>query len=202
MQHPHGTSYTRKVSRKKNIVVVGFIIVLLLCGGIVWYSFRQDTQCTSYHTTSLQPPKSLQSAEDFFSQGNYDYTVGKCQQAITDYSKAIALNHDIPELYNNRAYTYMRMQQYAPALIDLDTALMLRPYYLEALMNRGDIYNYDFAINHQKALADYTTVMSITTPPERQMLSLCGHRLLAQTNGWSLATVWQLLLHGTHAGCQ
>jgi tetratricopeptide (TPR) repeat protein len=55
------------------------------------------------------------------------------------------------EAYNNRAYTYMTIRDYADALPDLDQATALRPTYVNALMNRGDIYNFYYQIDRARA---------------------------------------------------
>lgn len=148
-----------------------------------------DTQCTQPHFVSYSPPATLQTASDWFMQGNYDYDKGNCGQAINDYTKAISLNSKYPEAYNNRAYTYMRMQHYQEALIDLDTAISLKPQYVQALMNRGDIHNYYYAIDRQSAAADYETVVSLGAT---QGTNVCGHLFLARHNGWNLGTILDL----------
>src|SRR5258706_14246009 len=77
---------------------------------------QPDLQCRKIHATTTQPPTTLVSATDYFDLGNYDYDAGNCSKAISDYTKAIELNPTSVQIYNNRAYTYMRMQQYANAL--------------------------------------------------------------------------------------
>jgi tetratricopeptide (TPR) repeat protein len=64
-------------------------------------------------------------AHNIFSDVAFDR--GNCKEAIAVYAQALALNPNYAEAYNNRAYTYMRMQNYAPALQDLDQALRIRP---------------------------------------------------------------------------
>ncbi len=115
-------------------------------------------------------------------QGNYDYDTGNCQKAIIDYTASIKMNPNYPQAYNNRAYTYMRMQNYPAALPDLDKALALNPSYTQALMNRGDIHNY-YIIDRPNAILDYEKVISLG---HTQGTSVCGHLFLARHNGWNL----------------
>ena len=49
----------------------------------------------------------------------------------------------------------MVKKEYAPALADLDRAIQIRPNYVNALMNRGDIYSYYYSIDYGRAVADY-----------------------------------------------
>jgi tetratricopeptide (TPR) repeat protein len=159
---------------------------------------QTDTQCTTAHAAELVPPLSLVTAEDYLVLGDYDYERGDCSQAIEDYSQAIALDPILAAAYNNRAYTAMRRQEYQAALVDLDRAVSLRPGYVAALMNRGDIHNYYYAVDRQLAMADYDRVIAAGGRPET---SVCGHRLLASHGGWNLGVIFDLLTQGVDAGC-
>jgi tetratricopeptide (TPR) repeat protein len=141
-------------------------------------------QCISTHTTTTNPPTNQTTATDYFAQGDYDYDSGNCQQAVVDYTKAIMLNPNYPQAYNNRAYTNMRMRNYSAALSDLDKALELKPDYIQALMNRGDIHNYYYHIDRQSAIADYKKVIALGG--NQNETSVCGHLFLAKHNGWTL----------------
>ncbi len=172
------------------LVAVLFIAILI---GVLGFKFLSsinapDVQCITSHVSSLSPAKSLLTTNDYFNQGNYDYDIGKCKKAIADYSKSINLNPNFPEAYNNRAYTYMRMQNYKDALPDLNRAIMLRPTYIQALMNRGDLYNYYGPIIDKKiAIDDYKKVIS---QGGSRGTSVCGHLFLAEHNGWNLGTIF------------
>jgi tetratricopeptide (TPR) repeat protein len=185
-----------------------FTIVLLagiLCMAIVIsgaYSANQPiVSCASAPKKAISsPPVTLVTAQDFFEQGDYDYEQGNCDKAIADYTQAINLNQKVAEAYNNRAYVYMVKKDYSAALSDLNQALELRPAYVNALMNRGDIYNYYYAINYKRAIADYDQVLQID-PHAAEHTSVCGHRLLALNHGWSLNVLEALLFQGSTAGC-
>lgn len=110
------------------------------------------------------------------------------------------LNPDFAEAYNNRAYTYMTMENYALALPDLDQALRLRPDYVNALMNRGDIHNYYYDIDFELAVADYDRVLAID-PDAPRHTSVCGHRMLALNHGWNLSILGEILMRGKDSGC-
>lgn len=131
MDMPKLTFRTRRVLIAS---VGGFVMVAGIYLGTWW--MRQDTYCYQVHKTSSTPPPSLTTSRDWFDQANYDYDSGKCAKAVVEYGFAIGKDPKFAEAYNNRAYTYMRMQNYLMALPDLDTAIELRPDYAHARANR------------------------------------------------------------------
>lgn len=186
-------------------IAVPIVAVLCLALGLFGiYSAntsRPVVSCTSApQKTFSAPPAALVTAQDYFAQGDYDYDQGNCDKAIANYTRAIELNPNLAEAYNNRAYTYMVKKDYATALPDLNRALQLRPNYVNALMNRGDIYNYYYAIDYERAVADYDQVLGID-PNAAGYTSVCGHRLLALNHGWNLNVLGSLLTYGATAGC-
>jgi tetratricopeptide (TPR) repeat protein len=186
------SKWFRGKKKKKTIVwkplgislAVICLLLVLIGYGIYSSDHQPDLQCGVSHTTASKPPISLITATDYFVQGNYDYDIGDCQQAIAAYSKSISLNPNYAQAYNNRAYTNMRMRNYKDALPDLNKAIQLNPNYIQALMNRGDIHNYYYQIDRQSAIKDYEKV--ITLGGNQQETSVCGHLFLAKHNGWTL----------------
>jgi len=194
-----------KISRNKWLVLfcLGALVCSLLCIllYVVYTGLQPDKQCLTTHETTTKPPKQLKTAQDYFDLGNYNYDRGQCNQAVLNYSLAITFDPKFDRAYNNRAYTYMRMQNYPPALADLNQAIAINPNYIQALMNRGDIYNYYYHIDRKKALKDYDKILSLRYDTEKNE-TLCGHRLLAKTNGWTLSTLVALMTHGPDSGCE
>ena len=185
-------------------IAVGLVSVLvcLALGLIAVNSLsRPVVSCApSPDKTISTPPQTLVTAQDYLAQGDYDYAQGNCDRAIASYSHAIALSPRFAEAYNNRAFIQMVKKDYAAALPDLDQALLIRPNYINALMNRADIFNYYYAIDYQRAVADYDRVLG-SDPGAAGYTSVCGHRLLALNHGWSLNVAIQLLTRGVSAGC-
>lgn len=181
-------SLTKKV--KRIAIVLTTIITVLLLGFLALVMYRDsvalDIQCSTTHATTNTPPASLKTYTDYFEQGNYDYDIGNCAKAITDYTTSIKLNPNYAQAYNNRGYTYMRLREYSKALPDLDKAIALNPNYIQALMNRGDIHNYYYAIDKKLAIADYEKVIALGAT---QGTSVCGHLYLAKHDGWNLGTL-------------
>jgi tetratricopeptide (TPR) repeat protein len=182
------------------IALVGLLCLTLGLYG-VYSASRPVVSCASPPGKPFTtPPASLITAQDYFTQGDYDYEQRDCDEAIADYTRAIELNPGLAEAYNNRAYTYMVEKDYAPALADLNRAIQLRPKYVNALMNRGDIYNFYYAVDYGHAVADYDQVLRID-PNAGSHTSVCGHRLLAVNHGWNLRVLAALAADGASAGC-
>ena len=170
-----------KLDKKKWIPIgIGTIsIVVLMAFRIYSAAMVPDSQCT--HPTNVNKQAADATANDYFLQGDDEYDMGNCEQAISNYTKAIELNPNYAEAYNNRAYTNMRMQNYKDALPDLDKAITLRPDYINAHMNRGDIYNYYYNIDRNKAVEDYDKVIALGGS---HGTSVCGHKAMAQSNNF------------------
>ncbi len=85
--------------------------------------------------------------------------LGRLEEALADYSEAIALAPSYAEAYHNRGAAWLEMGDARAALADLDRALVLRPGWDLALFNRGRARSVlgDFA----GATADYTAVLEI-----------------------------------------
>gem|GEM_PF-1443286 len=156
-----------------------------------------DPQCLISRRPAGVYTDDAKSADEFLKRGDEAYDGGNCKEALAAYTQALALNPNYAEAYNNRAYTYMRMQNYGPALQDLDQALRIRPDYLHALMNRGDVYNYYFTQDRRKAIADYDHILRLGGQSKEP--SVCGHRAVAIYSlpgheGWNAVTWFKTLL--------
>ena len=68
------------------------------------------------------------------------YLKGEYDSAIVDYTKAIELNPDYAEAYNNRGVAYHLKKEYDSAIIDFSKAIELNPDYAIAYNNRGRAY--------------------------------------------------------------
>jgi tetratricopeptide (TPR) repeat protein len=190
------TKGTKKRNRKNihgNAIAIALVVVTLLLGWVFSQIYESvsapDSQCAAYHAAPSYPPMKPVTAMDYFVQGNFDYDTGNCAKAIADYSQSIERNPKYPQAYNNRAYTLMRMRNFGAAVSDLDKAIELKPDYIHALMNRGDIHNYYYALDRQSALLDYEKVISYGG---MNGTNVCGHAFLARHNGWNIGTLLSL----------
>lgn len=164
-----------------------------------------DQHCLTVRRPVVVYAQDAKTAQEYFSRGGEAFDGGNCKEAIAAYTQALALNPNYAEAYNNRAYAYMRMQNYASALPDLDQALRIRPDYMNALMNRGDIHNYYFAQDRKKAIADYDHIIRLGGHAKKA--SVCGHRAVAIFNlpgheGWNVGSWFKLVRRSQQEVCQ
>src|SRR5215510_12501969 len=185
------------------LVLKGIALVLppivLVCVLVViaFQNHDVDKHCRTDQRSPATYSDNAKTAEELLKRGDAAFDGGNCQEALAVYTQALVLNPNYAEAYNNRAYTYMRMQNYAPALQDLDQALRIRPDYLHALMNRGDIHNYYFEQDRKKAIDDYDHILRLGGQAHEP--SVCGHRAVAIYSlpgheGWNLKSWVKLVL--------
>ncbi|SMC62357.1 tetratricopeptide repeat protein, partial [Sporomusa malonica] len=84
-------------------------------------------------------------AKDYLSKNEYD-------NAIFAYSKAISLNPQYVEAYNNRGIAYHNKGQYDLAIADYNSAIQLNPQSAEVYNGRGNTYQ--LRGQHDLAIAD------------------------------------------------
>jgi len=95
---------------------------------------------------------SRQTDKDFKEQGNKFFNANKFDSAIESYSKAIALNPNIPTYYTNRALCYMKNNRFpqavqdARAALDRDSTLVKGHFYLGSSLL--ELEKIDEAIKH------------------------------------------------------
>ena len=63
--------------------------------------------------------------------------LGRYEEAIADYDKAIGLDPKYAPAYNNRGNAYYDLGQYEEAIADYDRAIALNPEYADAYTNKG-----------------------------------------------------------------
>lgn len=177
------------------------VVVIPLAAVALWLVgvgiFRQAIPKSNVIASS-SPPATLNTATDYLAQGDYEFEMGNLDAALASYTRAIELNSKYAEAYNNRAYTYMVQENYASALPDLDKAIELRPDYKNAYINRGDIYNYYYQIDRQRAIQDYDKALAI----EPHNAIACGHRAVAIHQGANLGMFLDVLTHGTDCAAE
>ena len=178
------------IKKKKYLysLVIAIVSLALFILGAYFSSTIKNNYCLIPHKAFSERPLKLETAKDYFKLGNYEYDLGKCDDAIADYTKAIDLDPTISQIYNNRGFTYLMKDDYKNALTDFNKAIEIRPDYVHALMNRGDIYNYYYNIDRKKAIDDYNKIIA-QGPWVFQDTAVCGHKMLAEANGWRLQTI-------------
>src|SRR5579864_7287678 len=66
----------------KTALVIFTVLLCIIAYGVYSTAHQPDIQCSSLHATTSMPSKSLKTATDYFTQGNYEYDIGSCQQAL------------------------------------------------------------------------------------------------------------------------
>lgn len=176
-------------------------IVIFSISSLAFYrELSTDKYCSKSHAPTTTPPSDPATSEDYLLLGDYEYEKGRCQVAVNNYYRALRINPFSAEAYNNRAYVNMRLRNYKEALEDLDKAIELRPEYPHALINRGDIRNYYFDIDRQKAIEDYDRVIAMGKEVVKSE-AVCGHRMMAKTNGNWLLSMWNIMTRNDDSEC-
>ncbi len=67
------------------------------------------------------------------------------EEAMKDYDKAIELNPQYAEAYNNRGIAKAELGRNEEAMKDYDKAIELNPQYAEAYNNRGSLQRQNWA---------------------------------------------------------
>lgn len=110
-----------------------------------------------YYVMPITPPSPDQATLDaFLKKGDKCYDERDYYCAITEYSKVIAVDHDVPLLYIKRGHSYFNLSKYDPAIDDYSKAIRLGE---NAFNDRANAY-----INkgeNQRAISDYTEAIKL-----------------------------------------
>ncbi len=113
--------------------------------------------CTALIDAAGTKPEDLAVAR--FNRGDANLEQNRTEQAIQDYSAAIALKPDFEQALNNRANAYDDAGQQDLALHDYDEALRIDPSFAMAFSNRGLLY--DERGEHDRAIQDYDQALRL-----------------------------------------
>jgi len=81
------------------------------------------------------------------------------KRAIAIYTRAIQLNPEDAEMYNNRGLVYHAQNDYNKAIADLTKAIQLNPNFAVAYYNRGNVYH--SKNDNDKSIADFNSAIRI-----------------------------------------
>ena len=102
---------------------------------------------------------SLGLAEKYEKEGNQLSDAGRHWEAIEAFTKAIKLRPTFDVPYINRAYSYLKVEQFHKAIKDCNKAIELNTKYDWAYINRGVAYAE--LGNHKRALNDYKKALKL-----------------------------------------
>ena len=86
------------------------------------------------------------------------------ERAIADFNKAIEINLDDADAYNNRGEAYRHKGDYDQAIADFDKAIELNPDLAKAYNNRG--FAYAGKGDNDRAIADFDKVIELNPDAE------------------------------------
>src|SRR5512139_183805 len=132
-------SCLRRYPLKNNISHSFRVILIFACSILCSCATTQQTQLKS------------RDAEGYNNRGFAYCQIGKYDQAISDFTKAIKINPRLAHAYNNRGAAYLYEDQYDQAISDFNKAIEIDPRLAHAYNNRGWAYmkkwRYDRAIS-------------------------------------------------------
>ncbi len=102
-------------------------------------------------------------ARIFFYKGRAKSSLGKYEEAIEDYSKAIERNPQFIRAYYNRGVTNRNLRRDEEAIKDYSKAIELDPQFTVAYNNRG-LSKHDLG-KYQEAIKDYDKAIAINSQP-------------------------------------
>jgi tetratricopeptide (TPR) repeat protein len=85
--------------------------------------------------------------------------LGRYEEAIASYNRAISIKPNYPEVWNNRGISLDNLGRYEEAIASYDRAISIKPDYHEAWYNRG--ISLDNLGRYEEAIASYDRAISI-----------------------------------------
>jgi tetratricopeptide (TPR) repeat protein len=102
---------------------------------------------------------SLSPRAAFYSERGFAYSYLDYPKAISDCTKAIAINPEYLPAYLYRGNIYAALKDYPKAIADYTKAIAINPEYAEVYKSRG--LTYHESKDYPKAIADYTKAIAI-----------------------------------------
>jgi tetratricopeptide (TPR) repeat protein len=96
-----------------------------------------DAQMQEFAPVNYGNSKQLISAPDYAKQGDACFFENRYEDAIAAYDRALQIQPDLADTWNNRGVVLTRMQRYQEAIASYEQATKIRPHYPDAWNNRG-----------------------------------------------------------------
>jgi tetratricopeptide (TPR) repeat protein len=100
-------------------------------------------------------------SELYFERGSCYSKHGELRNAISDFTRAIALKNEDPDCFVNRGNAYLKQKQYAEAIKDYNEALRLSPGIAQAYNSRA--YAYQMLGRADDAVRDFLYASELDT---------------------------------------
>ena len=129
-------------------------------GGSKRYLFRYQEAIDDYNI-GIEKIKAADVKTLYADKGDVHTAMGRLDDAIADYSKAIELDHEYYYGYANRGMVYYHQKKYTSAMDDFSKAIELKPEYLSPFYFRGKIKVLQSG-SYQAASEDLEKVLAAT----------------------------------------
>ena len=143
-------------SVRKLIITFGIVV-------IIFFSYSTYTRCEIWKNSEILFTDVISKYPDipmaYTNRGSYYFNNGFYDEAISDYSKAIALKPDYALAIYNRGTAYHTLRKLDFAINDYTKAIQLNHNYVDAYNNRGNAYMFNGNIN--EAIKDYTMAIKL-----------------------------------------
>ena len=137
--------------------------LILYLSGLFRYDAMDYKDALDRFTKVIDNPNSsedlIRQSYVYFYRANTYYLLGEYTEALSDYNRAIELDPEIPELYQNRGNVYFFQHEYNKAIDDYNIAIILGLHEPEVFSNRGNCYRE--LQKYNLAFADYEESISI-----------------------------------------
>jgi len=138
--------------RSKRILSVAGVAFMVIMTLLTWKQCGYWKDNPALFTHALKVTKNNYIAHDYVALSLF--AEGKYEKAKDHFDKALIINPDYVETYNNRGMLYAETGHYEKALVDFNRAIRMKSDYADAYYNRGLTYNR--LGHHQQAFDDYS----------------------------------------------
>jgi tetratricopeptide (TPR) repeat protein len=144
---------TRPVQVAVTVGIVGFLALGIISVASQPATWQVGPMMWGSTWDVMWETEGLSEAEQHFEAGNELQEQGQPREAIEEYNKAIELDPEMADAYNNRGRAYIVRGMYESAIEDLDEAIRLDPEMAIAYNNRG--LAYVGLGEYERAIEDY-----------------------------------------------
>jgi len=145
---------------KKKTPATSMIVMILLIGISCALTYQRNGIWKDEVTLWTDViKKSPGKARGYNNRGNAYHNIGRFDQAITDFDKAIQIQPAYEAYYNRRGNAYLAKGLSDQAVLDYNQAIQIEPDYSEALFGRGNAYLSQNLLD--QAVSDYTKAIQI-----------------------------------------
>ena len=145
-------------SLQKKQLGIGILSIVVLINSVLAYNRNKIWENDELLWTDVIS-KSPNKVRPYNSRGSYYWLNEQNEEAIKDYSKAIALHPDYLEAYFNRAQVYYKQKRWAEAINDYKELIRLDSNNVDWYLTQANMYQ--TLKNSAAALIDYNKILQL-----------------------------------------